>query len=98
MAKKAASKEANKVRPEYVEDRVIEYFSVRFNTPAEKFDQDTDCKEAFGFGDADWRSLADVFNKKQWMRHIKSHITRQEMQKNTTVGKLTQVIVKNAMA
>jgi hypothetical protein len=85
------------IDPEYVENRVIEYFSVRFNTPPNKFDQDTDCKDAFGFEDGDWRSLADVFNQLTWMKHIQSHITRQEMQNNTTIGKLTQQIVDNAM-
>lgn len=83
------------VTPEYVEDRVIQYFADRFNTPAEKFDQDTDCKDTFGFEDADWRSLADVFNDLVWMRHIHSHLTRQEMQKCTKVGELTEQILKN---
>lgn len=82
--------------PTYVEDRVIEYFSIRFNTPPDRFNQNTDCKAAFGFGDADWRSLADVFNQLDWMRYIQSHLTRRDFGACKTVGELTEKIVNNA--
>jgi hypothetical protein len=97
-AEKRGAKMAGAVQPAYVEDRVIDYFSGRFNTAPSKFNQDTDCKDDFGFGDGDWRSLSDVFNQMNWMNHIRSHLTRQDMQECTTVGELTARILANTQS
>jgi hypothetical protein len=80
---------------EWIEDNVIGYFSDRFDTPASKFDESTNCFSLFKFELPDWRSLGDVFNNLDWVEQINSHITHQEMQECKTIGLISKKLLKN---
>jgi hypothetical protein len=81
----------------WVANQFVAYFSGEHHVPPHFFANDPDVKAAFNYSNAAWRELADVFNTWPWMLARGIAISQLEMDDNTTISSLTELVISKVV-